>query len=97
MTECRQLGIDRPSTTGGNATRSVEFVHPRVGAATAHADDTGSVNDADSVNDAGSGNTIGSVHGNVVNTQQTAAGSAAGNQSDGLAVTGNTGSVSGNR
>ncbi|MFD4658485.1 hypothetical protein ACFWP2_22970 [Kitasatospora sp. NPDC058444] len=60
-----------------------------VGAATAHADDTGSVSDA------GSGNIIGSVHGNVVDTQQTATGSGVGNQHNTLAVTGNTGSVSG--
>ncbi|MEU1284808.1 hypothetical protein [Kitasatospora sp. NPDC005856] len=60
-----------------------------VGAATAHADDAGSVSDA------GSGNIIGSVHGNAVDTQQTATGSGAGNQHNGLAVTGNSGSVSG--
>ncbi|MFJ6773829.1 hypothetical protein ACIQOV_23240, partial [Kitasatospora sp. NPDC091257] len=74
------------------------FLLVGVGAATAHADNgagstdhsTGSV-----VSDAGSGNIIGDVHGNVVNTQQTATGSGAGNQNNNLAVTGNGGSVSG--
>ncbi|MBD0672305.1 hypothetical protein [Streptomyces sp. CBMA156] len=70
------------------------------GAATAHADDGAGSGAPDrsngsTVNDSGSGNIIGNVHGNVVNTQQTATGSGAGagNQDNGLAVTGNTGSV----
>ncbi|MFJ6617195.1 hypothetical protein ACIQOW_06370 [Kitasatospora sp. NPDC091335] len=72
------------------------------GAATAHADAGAGAgagapdrSNGSTVNDSGSGNIIGNVHGNVVNTQQAATGSGAGagNQDNGLAVTGNTGSV----
>ncbi|MFH9353448.1 hypothetical protein [Kitasatospora sp. NPDC017646] len=67
-----------------------------VGAATAHADNGAGVDDHSNssvVSNAGSGNVIGTVTGNVVNTQQTAAGSGASNQNNGLAVAGNGGNV----
>ncbi|MEU3570950.1 hypothetical protein AB0E96_21385 [Kitasatospora sp. NPDC036755] len=67
------------------------------GAATAHAGNRADAADhADSsvVSNSGSGNIMGNVNGNAVNTQQTATGSGAGNQDNGLAVAGNTGSVS---
>ncbi|MFJ7912164.1 hypothetical protein [Kitasatospora sp. NPDC096204] len=66
------------------------------GAATAHAGNGAGPADhsgAGVVSNAGSGNIVGNVHGTVVNTQQTATGSGAGNQHNGLAVTGNSGSV----
>ncbi|MFE7591043.1 hypothetical protein ACFU6K_16725 [Kitasatospora sp. NPDC057512] len=69
------------------------------GAATANADSGAGAGASDRsngsvVSDSGSGNIIGAVHGNVVNTQQTATGSGAGNQNNGVAVTGNGGTVS---
>ncbi|MET8546026.1 hypothetical protein ABZW03_36155 [Kitasatospora sp. NPDC004799] len=68
------------------------------GAAAAHADDgAGAADHANGsvVSGTGSGNVIGTVHGNVVNTQQTATGSGASNQHNGLAVAGNGGQVGG--
>ncbi|MFD5436746.1 hypothetical protein ACFWJ4_31935 [Kitasatospora sp. NPDC127067] len=87
-----------PRIRAAAATALGAFLLVGVGAATAHADDgagaTGHSNGS-VVSDAGSGNIIGDVHGNVINTQQTATGSGAGNQNNTLAVTGNGGSVSG--
>ncbi|MFI2607320.1 hypothetical protein [Kitasatospora sp. NPDC018619] len=67
------------------------------GAAAAHADGGAGAADHSNgsvVSNAGSGNVIGNVHGNMVGTQQTATGSGAANQDNGLAVAGNSGSVS---
>ncbi|MFD8701538.1 hypothetical protein ACFV1W_02805 [Kitasatospora sp. NPDC059648] len=72
------------------------FLLVGVGAATAHADNGAAANDHSNgsvVSNVGSGNVIGSVAGNVVNTQQTATGSGASNQNNGLAVTGNRGNI----
>ncbi|MFE5580085.1 hypothetical protein [Kitasatospora sp. NPDC056531] len=72
------------------------FLLVGVGAATAHADDGAAATDHSNgsvVSNVGSGNIIGNVHGNVVNTQQTATGSGASNQNNGLAVAGNGGNV----
>nr|BFD92012.1 hypothetical protein KitaXyl93_33720 [Kitasatospora sp. Xyl93] len=72
------------------------FLLAGLGAATAHADDGAGAIDrsnGSAVNNAGSGNIIGDVHGNVVGTQQTATGSGASNQHNGVAVTGNSGNV----
>ncbi|MFH8381184.1 hypothetical protein ACH4E7_09590 [Kitasatospora sp. NPDC018058] len=72
------------------------FLLVGVGAATAHADDNaGAIDHSNSsvVSNVGSNNIIGTVHGNVVNTQQTATGSGASNQNNGLAVAGNGGNV----
>ncbi|MFF7990363.1 hypothetical protein ACFZDG_11300 [Kitasatospora xanthocidica] len=72
------------------------FLLVGVGAATAHADNgAGAIDHSNGsvVSNVGSGNIIGNVHGNVVNTQQTATGSGASNQNNGLAVTGNGGNI----
>ncbi|WBP88127.1 hypothetical protein [Kitasatospora cathayae] len=72
------------------------FLLVGVGAATAHADNGACAIDRSNssvVSDVGSGNVIGSATGNVVNTQQTATGSGASNQNNGLAVAGNGGNV----
>ncbi|MFB7907360.1 hypothetical protein ACFXPX_30425 [Kitasatospora sp. NPDC059146] len=72
------------------------FLLVGVGAATAHADNgAGAIDHSNSsvVSNVGSGNVIGTVNGNVVNTQQTATGSGASNQNNGLAVAGNSGNV----
>ncbi|MER7750739.1 hypothetical protein [Kitasatospora sp. NPDC097643] len=72
------------------------FLLVGVGAATAHADNgAGAVDHSNSsvVNNTGSNNVIGNVHGNVVNTQQTATGSGASNQNNGLAAAGNGGTI----
>ncbi|CAM5406747.1 hypothetical protein AB0F92_39355 [Kitasatospora aureofaciens] len=72
------------------------FLLVGVGATTAHADNGAGANDRSNssvVSDAGSGNVIGTVAGHVANTQQTATGSGASNQNNGLAVTGNGGSI----
>ncbi|MFE2721267.1 hypothetical protein [Kitasatospora sp. NPDC059327] len=72
------------------------FLLVGVGAATAHADNgAGADHHSNSsvVSNTGSNNVIGNVIGNVVNTQQTATGSGAGNQNNGLAVTGNAGNI----
>ncbi|WP_030244395.1 hypothetical protein [Streptomyces sp. NRRL S-350] len=72
------------------------FLLVGVGAATAHADNGAAAIDHSNgtvVSNAGSGNIVGNVHGNVVNTQQTATGSGASNQNNGLAVTGNAGNI----
>ncbi|MFJ9775228.1 hypothetical protein ACIRVF_28935 [Kitasatospora sp. NPDC101157] len=72
------------------------FLLVGVGAATAHAANGAGANDHSNgsvVSNAGSGNVIGPVTGNVVNTQQTAIGSGASNQNNGLAVTGNGGTI----
>ncbi|MED7954547.1 hypothetical protein [Streptomyces sp. BE303] len=66
------------------------------GIGTAHADNgAGADHHSNSsvVNNTGSNNIIGNVHGNVVTTQQTATGSGASNQNNGLAVAGNSGNV----
>ncbi|MCG6497152.1 hypothetical protein [Kitasatospora sp. A2-31] len=67
-----------------------------VGAATAHADNGAGadhLSNSGVVSNTGSNNVIGGVVGNVVNTQQTATGSGASNQNNGLAVTGNAGNI----
>lgn len=72
------------------------FLLVGVGAATAHADNgAGAIDHSNSsvVSNVGSGNILGTVNGNVVNTQQTATGSGASNQNNGLAVAGNSGNV----
>ncbi|MGA5818604.1 hypothetical protein ACPC54_12195 [Kitasatospora sp. NPDC094028] len=72
------------------------FLLVGVGAATAHADNgAGAVDHSNSnvVSNVGSGNILGTANGNVVNTQQTATGSGASNQNNGLAVAGNSGNV----
>ncbi|MEU4113182.1 hypothetical protein AB0F71_01605 [Kitasatospora sp. NPDC028055] len=72
------------------------FLLVGVGAATAHADNGAGATDHSNgsvVSNVGSGNVIGTVNGNVVNTQQTATGSGASNQNNGLAVAGNGGNV----
>ncbi|MER7672976.1 hypothetical protein ABTY61_31595 [Kitasatospora sp. NPDC096128] len=72
------------------------FLLVGVGAATAHADNgAGAIDHSNSsvVNNVGSGNVVGTVNGNLVNTQQTATGSGASNQNNGLAVAGNGGNV----
>ncbi|MFI6846031.1 hypothetical protein OG535_17640 [Kitasatospora sp. NBC_00085] len=72
------------------------FLLVGVGAATAHADNgAGADHHSNSsvVSNTGSDNVIGNVHGNVANTQQTATGSGASNQDNGLAVTGNGGDI----
>ncbi|MEV8326526.1 hypothetical protein [Kitasatospora sp. NPDC056731] len=66
------------------------------GAASAHADNgAGALDHSNSsvVSNTGSANVIGNVHGNVVVTQQTATGSGASNQNNGLAATGNGGNI----
>ncbi|WP_030061010.1 MULTISPECIES: hypothetical protein [Streptomyces] len=72
------------------------FLLVGIGAAAAHADNgAGAIDHSNGsvVSNVGSGNVIGNVHGNVVNTQQTATGSGASNQNNGLAVTGNGGNI----
>ncbi|MER7585407.1 hypothetical protein [Kitasatospora sp. NPDC097691] len=72
------------------------FLLVGLGAATAHADNgAGAIDHSNAgvVSNVGSGNVIGTVNGNLVNTQQTATGSGASNQNNGLAVAGNGGNV----
>ncbi|MEU1421232.1 MULTISPECIES: hypothetical protein [unclassified Kitasatospora] len=72
------------------------FLLVGLGSATAYADNGAGANDHSNssvVNNNGSGNVIGNVTGNLVSTQQTATGSGAGNQNNGLAVAGNAGNV----
>ncbi|KJS56939.1 hypothetical protein VM98_04165 [Streptomyces rubellomurinus subsp. indigoferus] len=72
------------------------FLLVGVGAATAHADNgAGAIDHSNSsvVSNVGSGNVLGTVNGNLVNTQQTATGSGASNQNNGLAAAGNSGNV----
>ncbi|MFD7901123.1 hypothetical protein ACFV4F_35540 [Kitasatospora sp. NPDC059722] len=72
------------------------FLLVGVGAATAHADNAAGADqhsNSSVVSNTGSNNIIGNVHGNVVSTQQTATGSGASNQNNGLAATGNGGNI----
>ncbi|MEU6232534.1 hypothetical protein [Kitasatospora sp. NPDC047058] len=72
------------------------FLLVGAGAAAAYADNgAGADHHSNSgvVSNTGSGNILGGVVGNVANTQQTATGSGASNQNNGLAVTGNGGDI----
>ncbi|MFD0276607.1 hypothetical protein ACFVHB_22250 [Kitasatospora sp. NPDC127111] len=78
------------------ATALGAFLLVGAGAATAHADNgAGADHHSNSgvVSNTGSNNVLGGVLGNAVNTQQTATGSGASNQNNGLAVTGNGGDI----
>ncbi|MFJ2865047.1 hypothetical protein [Kitasatospora sp. NPDC087314] len=78
------------------ATALGAFLLVGFGAASAHADNgAGALDHSNSsvVNNNGSANVVGNVNGNVVITQQTATGSGASNQNNGLAAAGNAGNI----